>query len=170
VIARAVSRLPNNTRDARLALYDLAEIALTAKLLESPEVSDEQMAAQRLALEWTIRKIECEDAEGRTARQVARKATTALAILSILPLVLAAECLWPAPRERGLAAREFVIMKQDLLLLFESAVCIHEIAAKVSARARLRSLRVLCPGASSEGRAGALGRCAYVQIRVNMSA
>ena len=60
MIARAVSRLPNNTRDARLALYDLAEIALTAKLLESSEISDEQMAAQRLALEWTIRKIECE--------------------------------------------------------------------------------------------------------------
>src|SRR6185503_16474591 len=60
VIARAVSRLPNNTRDARLALYDLAEIALTAKLLESPEISDDQMAAQRLALEWTIRKIESE--------------------------------------------------------------------------------------------------------------
>jgi hypothetical protein len=60
VIARAVSKLPNKTRDARLALYDVAEIALTAELLHHPEVSDEQMAAQRLALEWAIRKIESE--------------------------------------------------------------------------------------------------------------
>jgi hypothetical protein len=58
VIAGAVSKLPNNTRDARLALYDIAEIALTSELLQHPEISDEQMAVQRLALEWAIRKIE----------------------------------------------------------------------------------------------------------------
>jgi hypothetical protein len=63
VIAGAVSKLPNNTRDARLALYDIAEIALTSELLQHPEISDEQMAVQRLALEWAIRKIE--SAEGK---------------------------------------------------------------------------------------------------------
>jgi hypothetical protein len=60
VIARAVSKLTNNTHDARLALYDRAELALTAELLQHPEISDEQMTVQRLALEWAIRKIESE--------------------------------------------------------------------------------------------------------------
>jgi hypothetical protein len=58
VIARAVSKLPNNTREARLALYDRAEIALTAELLQDLEISDEQAAVERLALERAIRKIE----------------------------------------------------------------------------------------------------------------
>ena len=60
MLAGAVSRLPNNTRDARLALYDLAEIALIAELLNYPEISDEQMAMERVALENAIRKIENE--------------------------------------------------------------------------------------------------------------
>jgi hypothetical protein len=60
VIAHAVSKLPNNSRDARLALYDVAEIALTAELLHHPEISDEQIAVQRIALECAVRKIESE--------------------------------------------------------------------------------------------------------------
>jgi hypothetical protein len=43
LLARAVSQLPKNTRTARLALYDRAEVALTAALLH-PEISDEQTA------------------------------------------------------------------------------------------------------------------------------
>ena len=58
LIARAVAELPNNTRDARLALYDRAEIALTVNLLEDPEISDEQAAVERLAFERAIIKIE----------------------------------------------------------------------------------------------------------------
>ena len=58
VMARAVAGLPNNTRDARLALYDRAEIALTVKLLEDPGISDEQGAVERLAFERAIIKIE----------------------------------------------------------------------------------------------------------------
>jgi hypothetical protein len=58
LIARAVSKLPNNTHNARLALYDCAEIALTAELLKDPEISDEQVAVEQLALERAIRKIE----------------------------------------------------------------------------------------------------------------
>ena len=57
LIARAVCRLPNNTRAARLALYDRAEIAATAALLDL-KVSDEQAAIERLAFERAIRKIE----------------------------------------------------------------------------------------------------------------
>jgi hypothetical protein len=58
VIAGAVSRLPNNTRDARLALYDRAETALTAELLRHPDISDQQVADERLALEKAFLKIE----------------------------------------------------------------------------------------------------------------
>jgi hypothetical protein len=57
LIARAVSQLPNNTRAARLALYDRAEVALTAAVLD-PEISDEQAAVERFAFERAIRKIE----------------------------------------------------------------------------------------------------------------
>jgi hypothetical protein len=39
-------------------LHDVAEVALTSELLQHPEISDEQMAVQRLALEWAIHKIE----------------------------------------------------------------------------------------------------------------
>jgi hypothetical protein len=58
VIARAVARLPNNTRDARLALYDRAEIALTVELMNNPQISEEQAAVERLAFERAIIKIE----------------------------------------------------------------------------------------------------------------
>jgi hypothetical protein len=58
LIAQAVARLPSNTRDARLALYDRAEIALTVELLKHPELSDEQAATERLAFERAIIKIE----------------------------------------------------------------------------------------------------------------
>jgi hypothetical protein len=58
VLAGAVSGLPRNNRDARLALYDRAEIALTAELLKHSEISDEQVAVERLALESAIRRIE----------------------------------------------------------------------------------------------------------------
>jgi hypothetical protein len=59
VIARAVSRLPNNTREARQALYDRAGIALAAELLHGEDpLSDEQVATERLAFERAIRKIE----------------------------------------------------------------------------------------------------------------
>jgi hypothetical protein len=58
VIARAVSRLPNNTHAARQALYDRAAIAFAAELLQDPQVSDEQAAVEWRALEGAIRKVE----------------------------------------------------------------------------------------------------------------
>jgi hypothetical protein len=58
VIARAVARLPKNSRDARFALYDRAEVELAAELLQDPKISDERAAIERLALERAIRKIE----------------------------------------------------------------------------------------------------------------
>jgi len=69
VIAGAVSRLPNNTRDARLALYDRAETALTAELLGRPEISDEQVATERLALEKAFLKIEGDARRGDARRK-----------------------------------------------------------------------------------------------------
>jgi hypothetical protein len=65
VIARAVSRLPNNTREARQALYDRAGVALAAELLhgENP-VSDAQLVSERIAFERAIRKVEYNLSEG----------------------------------------------------------------------------------------------------------
>ena len=65
LLARAVFQLPKNTRTARLALYDRAEVALNAVLLH-PEISDEQATFERLALERAIHKIE-HDALARAA-------------------------------------------------------------------------------------------------------
>ena len=65
LLARAISQLPRNTRTARLALYDRAEVALNAVLLQ-PEISDEQATFERLALVRAIRKIE-HDALARVA-------------------------------------------------------------------------------------------------------
>src|SRR5262245_9490887 len=69
VIARAVARLPNNNRDARLALYDRAEIAFTVELLKDPEISDEQAAVERLAFERAIIKIEGDAREKEMPKQ-----------------------------------------------------------------------------------------------------
>jgi hypothetical protein len=62
VIARAVSALPSNTREARQALYDRAAIAFSAHLLreQDPPLSDEQIAIERLAFERAIRTVERE--------------------------------------------------------------------------------------------------------------
>jgi len=68
VMARAVVGLPSNTRDARLALYDRAEIALTAELLKNPDISEEQAATERLAFERAIIKIE-DDAQRKEMRK-----------------------------------------------------------------------------------------------------
>jgi hypothetical protein len=62
VIARAVSELPSNTREARQALYDRAAIAFAAQMLQEqdPPLSDEQIAIERLAFERAIRTVERE--------------------------------------------------------------------------------------------------------------
>jgi hypothetical protein len=73
VIARAVSRLPNNTLDARLAVYDRAEIALTAELLRHPQISDAQVAVERLAFEKAILKIEGDARRQQKAGQKQKK-------------------------------------------------------------------------------------------------
>jgi hypothetical protein len=72
VIGRAVGQLPNNTRAARLALYDRAEIAATAALLEL-KISDEQAAIERLAFERAIRKIEGDAAKKELPNELQEK-------------------------------------------------------------------------------------------------
>jgi hypothetical protein len=84
VIARAVSKLPNNTLEARLALYDRAEITLTAELLHDPNVSDERVMVERLALERAIRKIEGEARKKGNPKAFQGKSSRALRIVSIL--------------------------------------------------------------------------------------
>jgi hypothetical protein len=75
VIARAVSRLPNNTRVAREALYDRAGVALGAELLDEqgPQLSDAQLANERLALERAIRKVEREQAQSAVREEKHRR-------------------------------------------------------------------------------------------------
>jgi hypothetical protein len=70
VIARAVARLPKNTRDSRFALYDRAEVELARELLQDPKISDEQAAIERLALERAIRKIESDAGKREMPKQL----------------------------------------------------------------------------------------------------
>jgi len=84
VLARAVSKLPNNTLEARLALYDRAEIVLTAELLHDPNISDERVMAERLAFERAIRKIEGQGWKKENPKAFQGKRSRALRIVSIL--------------------------------------------------------------------------------------
>ena len=71
VIARAVSKLPNNTPQARQALYDRSGIALGAELLHDAEISDEQVAAERLRLKGLYESLRtmCARREQPTTQQ-----------------------------------------------------------------------------------------------------
>jgi hypothetical protein len=84
VLARAVSRLPNNTREARLALYDRAEIVLTAELLHDTNVSDERVMIERLAFERAILRIEGDAWKKENTKAFQAKRSWALRIASIL--------------------------------------------------------------------------------------
>src|SRR5262245_22511622 len=73
MMARAVSRLPNNTREARQALYDRAAIALASELRDDPEVSDKRAAFERLALEGVMRKLESDELKKRQPKEFEQK-------------------------------------------------------------------------------------------------
>jgi hypothetical protein len=62
LLAAEVSRLPNNTRLARQALYDRTWVTVAAKLLhrQDPPVSESQIASEQLAFQKTICKVEVE--------------------------------------------------------------------------------------------------------------
>jgi hypothetical protein len=84
VLARAVSRLPNNTLEARLALYDRAEIVLTAELLHDTNVSDERVMIERLAFERAILRIEGDAWKRENPKAFQAKRSRTLRIVSIL--------------------------------------------------------------------------------------
>ena len=59
LIARAVSRLPNKTDEARRAIYERARTALQERLRTlDPPVSETELANVQSALEAAIRKVE----------------------------------------------------------------------------------------------------------------
>src|SRR5215471_1949227 len=60
-IARAVSRLPDKTEEARSAVYELARTALQRKLSAfDPPISESDLAIERFALEAAIQRVETE--------------------------------------------------------------------------------------------------------------
>jgi len=59
IIAGAVSRLPNKTDEARLAIYERARAALLESLRTlDPPISDAELANAQFALEAAIRRVE----------------------------------------------------------------------------------------------------------------
>jgi hypothetical protein len=60
-IARAVSRLPGKTEEARSAVYELARTALQKRLSAfDPPISDTDLSIERFALEAAIQRVEKE--------------------------------------------------------------------------------------------------------------
>jgi hypothetical protein len=80
VIARAVSRLTDNTPEARQTLYDRARMALTAQLDEHDQL---QIECERRALEAAIHRVEN---QRRAPEFLAKQPSTALLIASIILL------------------------------------------------------------------------------------
>ena len=59
LIARAVSRLPNNTDEARRAIYERARTALQESLrMLDPPISEAELANTQSALETAIQRVE----------------------------------------------------------------------------------------------------------------
>jgi hypothetical protein len=105
VIAGVVASLPHNTRDARMALYDRAEIALTAELLQHPEISDEQVAIERLAFEKAILKVEGDARKKEKARQAQKKQRLFELFLSSFRIFRARQLFYPVILRREQAKR-----------------------------------------------------------------
>ena len=74
LITRAVSALPNNTTDARQALYERARVALTSSLLRhDPPMSEADFERERSALEAGIMRVEREASIAQTQTADAAK-------------------------------------------------------------------------------------------------
>jgi hypothetical protein len=85
LIARTVSRLENNTNDARQVVYERARTALIVQLTKDSAVSEPEIAHERAALEQAIREVEQESSAGNDQSQrLNRRGSTTLLIFSIL--------------------------------------------------------------------------------------
>jgi len=70
LIARAVSRLPNKTDEARRAIYDRARSALHDSLRTfDPPISETDLANAQYALEAAIQKVEQDVAIQKAVRK-----------------------------------------------------------------------------------------------------
>jgi hypothetical protein len=94
LLARAVSELPNNTPEARHALYDRShalydrsEVAFAGELRENVELSEAQIARERADFERAIRSVE------RTKRKKKQLTTNDEARAS-LGIAIASNLLW----------------------------------------------------------------------------
>ena len=58
IIARAVSRSPNTSDEARHAIYEQARTALHARLGNDPQISDAELVTEHYRLETAIYEVE----------------------------------------------------------------------------------------------------------------
>jgi hypothetical protein len=58
ILARAVSRLPNKTDEARHAIYEQARTALHQRLGNDPQISDAELVNEHYRLEVAIYTVE----------------------------------------------------------------------------------------------------------------
>jgi hypothetical protein len=66
-IARAISRLPDKTEEARVGVYELARTALQKRLSAfDPPISETDLSVEQLALEAAIQRVETESRSGDT--------------------------------------------------------------------------------------------------------
>src|SRR6516165_4256770 len=87
LIARAVSRLPSNTDEARRAIYERARATLLESLRTlDPPISEAELANAQFALGEAIRRVE-QDLMGADMRQIVREENVSHAAPSFISRV-----------------------------------------------------------------------------------
>jgi hypothetical protein len=86
IIARAVSRLPSTSDEARHAIYEQARAALHERLGNDPQISDTQLVNEHHRLEVAIYQVE-EDLLLSAMRRFVREKTASPSSLSFVSKV-----------------------------------------------------------------------------------
>ena len=108
-IARAVSRLPGKTEEARSAVYELARTALQKRLSAfDPPISDTALAIERLALEAAIQKVEKESRFSDTRHRLSFTSTAKQFVRSVQGKLTRGDSLKAAITARLTQGLEFI--------------------------------------------------------------
>ena len=108
-IARAVSRLPGKTEEARSAVYELARTALQKRLSAfDPPISDTALAIERLALEAAIQRVEKESRFGDTRHRLSFISTAKQFVRSVQGKLTRGDSLKAAITARLTQGLEFI--------------------------------------------------------------
>ena len=108
-IARAVSRLPGKTEEARSAVYELARTALQKRLSAfDPPISDTDLSIERFALEAAIQRVEKESQFSDTRHRLSFISTAKQFVRSVQGKLTRGDSLKAAITARLTQGLEFI--------------------------------------------------------------